>query len=134
MGFARYICCIMSSPKSRLILRQLGNDFRSARLRRRMSVADLALRSGASPSTITRLEKGEPGIGIGTLADVLIVLGLAERLGELIDIRNDELGLALTDRSLPQRGRSSQAARWRRRGEGGVSSVGDASDDDGVAF
>ncbi|WP_315760832.1 helix-turn-helix transcriptional regulator [Sphingomonas sp. Y38-1Y] len=97
-------------------------------------MADLALRSGASPSTITRLEKGEPGIGIGTLADVLIVLGLAERLGELIDIRNDELGLALTDRSLPQRGRSSQAARWRRRGEGGVSSVGDASDDDGVAF
>jgi transcriptional regulator with XRE-family HTH domain len=115
-------------------LRQLGNDLRSARLRRRMSLADLALRSGSSPSTITRLEKGEPGIGIGTLADVLIVLGLAERLAELIDIRNDELGLALTDQSLPQRGRSSPAARRRRRGEGDVGDLDQASDDDGVAF
>lgn len=99
-----------------------------------MAVADLALRSGASPSTISRLEKGEPGIGIGTLADVLIVLGLGERLAALIDIRNDELGLALTDLSLPQRGRSSPAARRRKRGEGDVSNVDDARDDDGVAF
>lgn len=99
-----------------------------------MSVADLALRSGASPSTITRMEKGEPGIGIGTLADVLIVLGLAERLRELIDIKNDELGLALTDHSLPQRGRSSPAARRHSRGEGDVGSAGDVSNEDGVAF
>lgn len=98
-----------------------------------MAVADLALRSGSSPSTITRLERGEPGIGIGTLADVLIVLGLAERLGELIDIRSDELGLALTDQSLPKRGRNSPAARRRRHGDADVV-VEDATDDDGVAF
>lgn len=99
-----------------------------------MAVSDLALRSGSSPSTISRLEKGEPGIGIGTLADVLIVLGLAERLAELIDIRRDELGLALTNQSLPQRGRSSPAARRRKRGEDEVHQVDDISDADGVAF
>ncbi|NML08027.1 helix-turn-helix transcriptional regulator [Sphingomonas sp. G-3-2-10] len=122
----------MTSPKTRPILRQLGHDLRSARLRRRLAVADLALRSGSSPSTITRLEKGEPGIGIGTLADVLIVLGLADRLAELIDVRSDELGLALTDQSLPQRGRNSPAARRKRGGEDAARD--DASDDDGVAF
>lgn len=99
-----------------------------------MAVADLALRSGSSPSTITRLEKGEPGIGIGTLAEVLIVLGLTDRLAELIDVRSDELGLALTDQDLPQRGRNSPAARRRKRGENEVSAQAGDSDDDGVAF
>lgn len=99
-----------------------------------MAVSDLALRSGSSASTISRLEKGEPGIGIGTLADVLIVLGLAERLADLIDIRSDELGLALTDQSLPKRGRSSLAARRQKRREDDVREVDDISDADGVAF
>jgi hypothetical protein len=39
-------------------------------------VADLAVRAGTSPSTVARLEKGDPGVAIGTLADVLVVLGL----------------------------------------------------------
>ncbi len=130
----RYIWRIMSSPKTQSILRQLGRDLRSARLRRRMAVADLALRAGTSPSTIARLEKGEPGIGIGTLADVLIVLGLAERLAGLVDTRLDEVGMALTDQSLPKRGRTSVTARRGKRGEADVEKLDQRSDPDGVAF
>lgn len=96
----------MSSPKSKSALERLGRDLRNARLRRGMPVADLAVRAGASPSTLARLEKGDAGVALGTLADVLVALGLVERLADLVDIRSDELGLALAQDSLPKRGRS----------------------------
>jgi transcriptional regulator with XRE-family HTH domain len=103
----------MSSPKSEAALERLGGDLRAARLTRRVAVADLAARAGTSPSTIARLEKGDPGVAVGTLADVLVALGLIERLADLVDIRKDDLGLALTSERIPQRGRSF-AARLRK--------------------
>ncbi|MEQ7874251.1 helix-turn-helix transcriptional regulator [Sphingomonas sp. ASV193] len=124
----------MTSPKVRPVLSRLGNDIRSARLRRRLAVADLAVRAGTSPSSIARLEKGDQGVAIGTLADVLVVLGLAERLGDLVDVRKDDLGLALASEQLPQRGRSTAA---RRRTRTSTSAEGGSRDDggsDGIAF
>ena len=96
---------IVSSPKSRSALVQLGRDVRAARIRRRITAADLAARAGTSPNTIGRPEKGDGGVGIGTLADILVVLGLIARLSDLLDLRHDELGLALTDQQTPQRAR-----------------------------
>jgi transcriptional regulator with XRE-family HTH domain len=96
----------MGSLKTRSALVQLGKDVRYARLRRGITVADLAVRAGSSASSIARLEKGDPGVAVGTLADVLVVLGLIERLGDLIDVRKDELGLALSIEQAPRRGRS----------------------------
>ncbi len=99
----------MSSLKAKPALEQLGQDIRSARLRRGIAVADLAMRAGTSPSSIARLERGDPGVAMGTLADVLIVLGLLERLADLVDIRKDNLGLALAADHGPRRGRSFAA-------------------------
>ncbi|GLU28331.1 hypothetical protein [Brucella sp. NBRC 12950] len=53
---------------------------------------------------------------MGTLADVLIVLDVMEWLADLIDIRKDDLGLALTAEHGPCRARSSAAWRLCRRG------------------
>jgi len=103
----------MGSPRVRSALERLGQDIRNARLRRGIAVADLAMRAGTSPSSIARLERGDPGVAIGTLGDVLVVLGLLERLADLIDIRKDELGLALMSEQGPRRGRSF-AARLKR--------------------
>ncbi|SUB00999.1 anaerobic benzoate catabolism transcriptional regulator [Pannonibacter phragmitetus] len=99
----------MSSPKAKPALERLGQDIRNARLRRGIAVADLAVRAGTSPSSIARLERGDPGVAIGTLADVLVVLGLLERLADLIDIRKDDLGLALATEHGRRRGRSFAA-------------------------
>lgn len=126
----------MSSPKARMALESLGNDVRGARLRRGIAVADLAVRAGTSPSTIARLEKGDPGVGIGVLAGILVVLGLVERLADLIDIRKDDLGLALASEQLPRRGRT-YAAKLRKRNAGAPeATVGhkDIVDPDGAAF
>jgi transcriptional regulator with XRE-family HTH domain len=122
---------IMSSPKSKSALVQLGQDLRVARVRRRMPASDLAVRAGVSLSTITRLEKGDRGVGVGTLADVLVALGLIRRLGDLVDIRNDELGLALAVKQIPRRARRPTVRKTQstpsRMGSGDI-------DPDGAAF
>jgi transcriptional regulator with XRE-family HTH domain len=126
----------MSSPKSRTALERLGDDLRRARLTRRVAAADLAVRAGTSPSTIARLEKGDPGVAVGTLADVLVALGLIERLADLVDIRKDELGLAMTSERVPQRGRSFAATLRKRERQGAKiqRKEPDIVDPDGVAF
>lgn len=122
----------MSSPKSRIALERLGQDIRSARLRRGVAVSDLAVRAGTSSSTITRLEKGDPGVGIGTLADILVALGLVERLADLIDIRKDDLGLALISERQPRRGRTFASTLRKQSLKNDIS--GDSVDQDGVGF
>jgi transcriptional regulator with XRE-family HTH domain len=126
---------VMGSPKSQFALERLGQDVRGARLRRGIAVADLAVRAGTSPSTVTRLEKGDPGVAIGTLADVLVVLGLVEGLADLIDIRKDDLGLALAAEHVPRRGRSfATTLRKRKAREESPRDGADVVDPDGAAF
>ncbi|RIA47153.1 Xre family transcriptional regulator [Hephaestia caeni] len=125
----------MGSPKSKSALERLGQDIRGARLRRGIAVADLAVRAGTSPSTVARLEKGDPGVAIGTLADVLVVLGLVERLADLIDIRKDDLGLALIAERQPRRGRSFAATLRRKQARDETAQAEtDIVDPDGAAF
>jgi len=125
----------VGSPKSRTALERLGHDIRGARLRRGMAVAELAVRAGTSESTIARLEHGDSGVRIGALADVLVALGLVERLADLIDIRKDDLGLALTSEHVPRRGKTFAAQLLRQQqNRTGSEDERDALDPDGVAF
>ena len=125
----------MPSPKSTSALERLGQDVRSARLVRGMSIADLAVRADTSASSVARLEKGDRGVGIGTFADVLVVLGLIERLGDLIDIRKDSVGLSLVPTYIPKRGKSYAAAlRQQKRNEDKGLKVANRIDPDGMGF
>jgi hypothetical protein len=45
---------------------------------------------------------------MGHYATVLFVMGMAERLGDLADPRNDSVGLQLEEEHLPQRIRSKR--------------------------
>ena len=99
-------------------------------------MADLAVRAGTSPSTVARLEKGDPGVGIGALAGVLVAMGLAERLADLLDARKDDLGLALAVEQMPRRGKSFAAKRRRQEAYGNKTQQdeNDVVDPDGVTF
>ena len=123
----------MGSPKSKLALERLGQDIRGARLRRGIAIADLAVRSGTSPSSIARLEKGDSGVGIGTLADVLVALGLIERLTDLVDIRKDDLGLALATQQLPKRGKTFASSMRKQKSQSDGNGNTD-SDPEGIGF
>jgi transcriptional regulator with XRE-family HTH domain len=95
-------------PVSR-VLRKLGHDIRDARLRRRIPVAVMAGRASISRMTLSKVEKGAPGVSMGIYATILFVLGMTERLAELADPRNDTVGLELEEEHLPKRIRRSQA-------------------------
>jgi len=84
-------------------LRKLGQDIRDARRRRRIPVEIMAERASTSRTTLSKVEKGDPGVSMGIYARVLFVLGMAERLAELADVRFDTLGLELEEEALPQR-------------------------------
>ena len=84
-------------------LRKLGHDIRDARRRRRIPVAIMAERASISRMTLNKVEKGDPGVSMGTYAMVLFVLGMPERLADLADPRSDTVGLALEEEHLPQR-------------------------------
>ena len=89
-------------PVSRA-LRKLGHDIRDARRRRRIPVAIMAERTSISRMTLSKVEKGGPGVSMGTYATVLFVLGMVDRLAELAAPTHDAVGLALEEEHLPQR-------------------------------
>lgn len=93
----------------RRTLRKLGSDIRDARLRRRIPVAVAAERASIGRSTLSRVEKGDPNVALGIYATVLFVLGFADRIGDLADVRNDATGLQLEEELLPKRIRTSRA-------------------------
>lgn len=84
-------------------LRKLGIDLRDARRRRRIPTQVMAERAGISRTTLAKAEKGEPGVSMGTVATLLYILGLDERLSDVADLSHDEVGRDLSDELLPQR-------------------------------
>lgn len=84
-------------------LSKLGKDIREARIRRRIPTAILAQRAQMTRMTLYKIERGDAKVSMGAYASVLFVLGLADRLAGVADIRTDEVGLALEEERLPKR-------------------------------
>lgn len=94
-------------PVSRAVTK-LGEDINRARRRRRMTQQSLAERIGASLTTIKRMESGDPRIPLHFVARTLHVFGEIDRLRQLLDSTEDEIGLSLMDDQLPKRIRTSR--------------------------
>lgn len=86
-------------PRTQARLEALGVRLRTARLRRRISQMEMAVRVGVSRPTIDRLERGDPNVAVGVLARVLAVLGLEHDLD--LPAGKDEIGQRLLDLALP---------------------------------
>lgn len=76
-------------------LRTLGDNVRLARKRRGLSAALVAERAGMSRPTLRAVERGEPSVTLGALANVLHVLGFEADLA-LVGA-DDVLGRKLQD-------------------------------------
>ncbi|MDZ7785265.1 MAG: transcriptional regulator [Halioglobus sp.] len=90
-------------PVQRALRKLSGGDLRDARLRRRIPTKIMAERASISRTTLNKVEKGDPGVSLGIYATVLFVLGMANRIGEIADVRTDTVGLELEEKNLPQR-------------------------------
>jgi transcriptional regulator with XRE-family HTH domain len=95
-------------PQTQRRAEALGERLRFARLRRRMSLAELAARVDVTRNTLSRLERGDLSTSLGMLARVLAVLGLEEDLDRLA--QDDELGQRLQDVRLRRPRRSPKGS------------------------
>lgn len=84
----------------------VGEQIKLARLRRNLSIAQVAERATCSPLTISRIEKGTPTVAIGIYLRVLYALQLEDDI--LLIAKEDKLGKSLQDLSLKNRERASK--------------------------
>jgi len=87
-------------------LATVGKQIKFARLRRKISLAQLSERAGCSELTLIRIEKGTPSVAIGTYARVLFGLGLSDDL--LLLAQNDPAGRNLQDLDLKNKGKDEE--------------------------
>ena len=87
-------------------MQTVGEQIKLARLRRNLSVAQVAERATCSPLTVSRIEKGAPTVAIGIYLRVLYALQLDNDILSLA--KDDELGRALQDMNLSPRKRASK--------------------------
>lgn len=91
-------------PKLRRLLRRLGENLKLARLRRKYSAEIVAQRAGITRVTLSKVEKGDPGVALGIYARVMQVLRLEDDLAKLA--LDDVLGRKLQDAGLTPKRRA----------------------------
>lgn len=96
-------------PRMQRMLEELGANLRLARLRRKLSSAQVAERAGMGRATLVKIEQGHPGVGIGQYLNVLKVYGLEE---DILNVGVDDvLGRKLQDIGLNAKKRAPKRAK-----------------------
>lgn len=90
-------------PRVGRVLVELGKNIRLARTRRKLSAGLVAERAGMSRPTLRAIERGDSGVTLGAVANVLNSLGLVDDLARVA--RDDELGRQLEDAVLQSKQR-----------------------------
>jgi transcriptional regulator with XRE-family HTH domain len=85
-------------------LKHLGENLRTARIRRNLTIQDAAARIGTGPRAIMDAEKGKASTGVVVYAGLLWLYDLLAPLEDLADPLQDEEGLLL--QSARQRSRA----------------------------
>ncbi len=93
-------------PKTVAMLKQFGENIRLARLRRNITAKLEAERAGISIATLSKIERGESTVSLGSYVQVLVTLNLAEDILKVA--ADDTLGRTLQDLGLPVRARASK--------------------------
>ena len=90
------------------ILREVGENIRTARTLRGMSRRELSLRCLVSEPTLAALERGSPTVSVGTLLAVLATLGLEKHLLAVANPTEDAVGLHESRRQRKKRVRQPE--------------------------
>jgi transcriptional regulator with XRE-family HTH domain len=85
-------------PQHQKYLEELGENIKLARKRRKLTSVQVAERAGIARNTLYLLEKGNSGVSIGALFNVLRVLNLHEDFRKIAS--DDAFGRKLQDLEL----------------------------------
>ncbi|MCC7464697.1 MAG: helix-turn-helix transcriptional regulator [Saprospiraceae bacterium] len=89
---------VLLFPSHQKMMEQVGINIKLARKRRGLTTVQVAERAGINRTTLYQVEKGNPGVAMGTYFNVLRVLGLHNDFLKLA--ADDELGKKLQDLDL----------------------------------
>lgn len=87
-------------------MKVVGEQIKLARLRRDLSLTQVAERATCSPLTVSRIEKGTPTVAIGIYLRVLYALQLDDDI--LLLAKEDKLGRQIQDMELSTRHHASK--------------------------
>lgn len=76
-------------------LTRLGANLRTARIRRSMTIAEMAEKIGTGPRAVADAEKGKTSTGIAVYLALLWALDLLDPVADLAAPETDEVGQAL---------------------------------------
>jgi DNA-binding XRE family transcriptional regulator len=97
-------------PEARAVLTALGARLQRARVRRDITLREMAKRMGVEARTLSRLESGAPGVALETMALVLWHMNLLEQLDGICAPGTDPEGERLAEVRSPKRARGERAA------------------------
>ena len=89
-------------------LRRLGSNLRTARIRGRLTIREVAGKIGTRPRPVSDAEKGKPSTGVAVNVVLLWTYRLLHRPEDVADPALDKEGLALALRREPVRVRRSK--------------------------
>jgi transcriptional regulator with XRE-family HTH domain len=88
-------------------LKRVGNNLRLARVRRKLTIEEVAEKIGTGRRAVMGAESGKASTGAGVYAALLWIYDLLPPFEELADPLKDEEGIALASRRENQRVRRS---------------------------
>lgn len=88
-------------------IKRLGDNLRTARLRRNLTIQDVAAKIGTGPRAIADAEKGKLATSVGTFAALLWAVGLLPQMEDVADPAKDKEGMALSLAKGRERARAS---------------------------
>jgi transcriptional regulator with XRE-family HTH domain len=94
---------IVSPIPVKRAMKKLGKDIKEARIRRSITIAMMAERSNVTAVTVAKVEKGDPSVSFGTYATVVFILGMIDKIYDLLDLSGDSVGRLLAEEQLPKR-------------------------------
>ena len=106
----------MVQENSSNAMQGIGASLKSWRAMGGLTADELAQSVGVSRDTISRVERGDASVGIGTVLDICGEFGLLGKVRAAFDPANSELGKIGLSRGVPKRVRKAQGAspeEWR---------------------
>ncbi len=88
-------------------LKRLGDNLRTARIRRNLTIEDAAERIGTGPRAVRDAESGKPSTGIVVYSALLWLYDLLQPFDQLADPLSDKEGLSLEAAKSRTRARKS---------------------------
>jgi transcriptional regulator with XRE-family HTH domain len=88
-------------------LKRLGENLRTARIRRNHTIEDVAEKIGTGRRAVMDAEKGKPSTGVGIYAALLWAYDLLGPLDDIANPAKDEQGLTLASAKEKTRARKS---------------------------